>query len=134
MPSRVNRRKRPRPDLQGVEYRCCTSRRVPNFLASVPLTHTGRRPEMTVNTASTTDAGRARKAKHRAMWAFGDYPAVATDLVSSLGPILVGACQVRPGDRVLDVAAGTGNAAIPAAEAGGRVGGRDLTPGPLANR
>src|SRR5215469_11417679 len=128
MPSRVNRGKRPRPDLQGVEYRCCTSRRVPHFLASVPLTHTGRRPEMTVNTASTTDAGRALKAKHRAMWAFGDYPAVATDLVSSLGPILVGACQVRPGDRVLDVAAGSGNAAIPAAEAGASVVASDLTP------
>src|SRR5690242_3464564 len=83
---------------------------------------------MTVNTASTTDAGRALKAKHRAMWAFGDYPAVATDLVSSLGPILVGACQVRPGDRVLDVAAGTGNAAIPAAEAGASVVASDLTP------
>jgi SAM-dependent methyltransferase len=83
---------------------------------------------MTVNTASTTDAGRALKAKHRAMWAFGDYPAVATDLVSSLGPILVGACQVRLGDRVLDVAAGTGNAAIPAAEAGASVVASDLTP------
>jgi SAM-dependent methyltransferase len=83
---------------------------------------------MTVNTASTTDAGRALKKKHRAMWAFGDYPAVATDLVSSLGPILVSACQVRPGDRVLDVAAGTGNAAIPAAEAGASVVASDLTP------
>ena len=60
---------------------------------------------MTANTASTTDAGRALKAKHRAMWAFGDYPAVATDLVSSLGPILVRACQVRPGDRVTTRAA-----------------------------
>ena len=83
---------------------------------------------MTIQTSSTTEAGRALKAKHRAMWAFGDYPAVATDLVSSLGPILVGACQVRPGDRVLDVAAGTGNAAIPAAEAGASVVASDLTP------
>ena len=76
---------------------------------------------MTAQTTSTSDAGRALKAKHRAVWAFGDYPAVATDLVSSLGPILVQACQVRPGDRVLDVAAGSGNAAIPAAEAGASV-------------
>jgi SAM-dependent methyltransferase len=83
---------------------------------------------MTTQTTNTTDAGRALKAKHRAMWAFGDYPAVATDLVSSLGPILVDACQIRPGDRVLDVAAGTGNAAIPAAEAGARVVASDLTP------
>jgi SAM-dependent methyltransferase len=83
---------------------------------------------MTTQTTNTTDAARALKAKHRAMWAFGDYPAVATDLVSGLGPILVEACQVRPGDRVLDVAAGTGNAAIPAAEAGASVVASDLTP------
>src|ERR1700759_2488156 len=83
---------------------------------------------MTTETTSTTEAGRALKAKHRAMWAFGDYPAVATDLVSELGPVLVEACQIRPGDRVLDVAAGTGNAAIPAAEAGASVVASDLTP------
>ena len=83
---------------------------------------------MSIQTSKTTEAGGALKARHRAMWAFGDYPAVATDLVSSLGPILVGACQVRPGDRVLDVAAGTGNAAIPAAEAGASVVASDLTP------
>ena len=83
---------------------------------------------MTTETTSTTEAGRALKARHRAMWAFGDYPAVATDLVSELGPVLVGACGIRPGDRVLDVAAGTGNAAIPAAEAGASVVASDLTP------
>jgi ubiquinone/menaquinone biosynthesis C-methylase UbiE len=83
---------------------------------------------MSIQTTNTAEAGRALKARHRAMWAFGDYPAVATDLVSSLGPILVEACQVRPGDRILDVAAGTGNAAIPAAEAGASVVASDLTP------
>src|SRR6266513_1481393 len=88
----------------------------------------GRRPEMTTETTNTTEAGRALKAKHRAMWAFGDYPAVNTDIVSSLGPILVEACQVRAGDRVLDVAAGTGNAAIPAAETGASVVASDLVP------
>jgi SAM-dependent methyltransferase len=62
------------------------------------------------------------------MWALGDYPAVVTDLVSPLGPVLVGACGIRAGDRVLDVAAGTGNAAIPAAEAGASVVASDLTP------
>src|ERR1700745_73363 len=117
MPRRVNR-----GDVPGhSEYRCCTSRRVPHFLASVQLTDQGRRPEMSIQTSSTTEPGGALKARHRAMWAVGDYPAVATDLISSLGPILVGACQIRPGDRVLDVAAGTGNAAIPAADARARV-------------
>jgi len=79
-------------------------------------------------TATTTEADQALKAKHRAMWALGDYPALAADLVSGLGPILVEACGVGPGDRVLDVAAGSGNAAIPAARAGASVVASDLTP------
>jgi 2-polyprenyl-3-methyl-5-hydroxy-6-metoxy-1,4-benzoquinol methylase len=83
---------------------------------------------MTTETTNTAEAARALKARHRAMWAFGDYPAVVTDLVSPLGPVLAGACGIRPGDRVLDVAAGTGNAAIPAAEAGASVVASDLTP------
>jgi SAM-dependent methyltransferase len=76
----------------------------------------------------TLDADRALKAKHRAMWALGDYPAVAADVVSELGPVLVEACGVRPGERVLDVAAGTGNATIPAALAGAQAVASDLTP------
>jgi ubiquinone/menaquinone biosynthesis C-methylase UbiE len=78
--------------------------------------------------ATPTDADRALKDKHRAMWASGDYGAVATDLIPDLGAILVEACQVAPGDRVLDIGAGTGNAAIPAALAGGDVVASDLTP------
>jgi SAM-dependent methyltransferase len=45
-----------------------------------------------------------------------------------LGPRLVEACGVGPGMSVLDVAAGTGNAAIPAAQAGAEVTASDLTP------
>ncbi len=74
------------------------------------------------------EANRALKAKHRTMWALGDYPAVATQIIADLGPILVDACDLRPGDRVLDVAAGSGNASIPAAEAGAVVVASDLTP------
>jgi len=74
------------------------------------------------------EADRALKDKHRAMWALGDYPAVARDIVGDLGPTLVAACGVRHGDRVLDVAAGSGNAAIPAALAGASVVASDLTP------
>ncbi len=73
-------------------------------------------------------ADRALKARHRAMWALGDYPAVAIDVIPELGPALVAASGVRAGDRVLDVAAGTGNAAVPAALAGARVIASDLTP------
>jgi SAM-dependent methyltransferase len=68
------------------------------------------------------------KEKHRAIWASGDYAAVAADIIASLGPLLVEACGVEPGQRVLDVAAGTGNAAVPAALAGADVTASDLTP------
>src|SRR5690349_18172776 len=68
------------------------------------------------------------KDKHRAVWASGDYAAVAADIIPELGPLLVEACAVRAGQRVLDVAAGTGNAAIPAALAGADVTASDLTP------
>lgn len=68
------------------------------------------------------------KAAHRAMWAMGDYPAVAHDVIPGLGAVLVEACGVQPDVRVLDVASGTGNAAIPAATAGASVVACDLTP------
>jgi SAM-dependent methyltransferase len=45
-----------------------------------------------------------------------------------LGPVLVEACGIRDGMRVLDVAAGTGNASLPAAQRGARVTASDLTP------
>jgi SAM-dependent methyltransferase len=87
---------------------------------------------MTIETTSPTEADRALKVKHRAMWALGDYPALAADIVAGLGPVLVQACHVGPGDRVLDVAAGSGNAAIPAARAGASVVACYLTPELLA--
>lgn len=79
-------------------------------------------------TTTDLEADRALKAKHRTLWASGDYPAVAADLIPALGTELVRACGIRPGDRVLDVAAGSGNAAIPAAALGAVVTASDLTP------
>ena len=68
------------------------------------------------------------KARHRAMWASGDYPSMVETFLTPLGPRLVDACGIGPGMRVLDVAAGTGNASIPAAERGATVTASDLTP------
>ena len=68
------------------------------------------------------------KSAHRAIWASGDYPAVASEVIPGLGSALVRALDVRPGDRVLDIAAGSGNAALPAARAGARVTAADLAP------
>jgi SAM-dependent methyltransferase len=62
------------------------------------------------------------------VWALGDYERVARDLVAPFGPELVAACAIAPGQRVLDVACGTGNVALEAAAAGAEVTGCDLTP------
>jgi SAM-dependent methyltransferase len=76
----------------------------------------------------TVEADRALKAKHRSMWALGDYPGLAAEIIPDLGAVLVEACSVGRGVRVLDVAAGSGNAAIPAAMMGADVVACDLTP------
>ncbi|SDP18414.1 Ubiquinone/menaquinone biosynthesis C-methylase UbiE [Nakamurella panacisegetis] len=68
------------------------------------------------------------KSKHRAIWALGDYDRVSVEVVGGLGPALVEAADIRPGDRVLDVAAGSGNASLPAAARGACVVATDLTP------
>jgi SAM-dependent methyltransferase len=68
------------------------------------------------------------KARHRKMWASGDYPSMVETFLTPLGPRLVEACEIGSGMRVLDVAAGTGNASIPAAAQGAEVIASDLTP------
>lgn len=73
------------------------------------------------------DALAALKATQRAMWSAGDYDSIAERILSA-GRAVVARTGVGPGDRVLDVACGTGNAAVPAAAAGARVAGVDLTP------
>jgi hypothetical protein len=73
---------------------------------------------MTVQTEPTDPAPTADeqlKARHRALWTLGDYSAVADEVIPRLGVELVEAAGVPAGQRVLDVAAGSGNAA------GGRV-------------
>jgi SAM-dependent methyltransferase len=76
----------------------------------------------------TTKPRSELKAKHAAMWASGDYPSMVETFLLPLGPRLVGACALGPGSNVLDVAAGTGNASLPAAQRGAQVTASDLTP------
>lgn len=62
------------------------------------------------------------------VWSSGDYADVADRMIPALGARLVEIAGVGAGQRVLDVAAGTGNAALPAARAGARVTALDITP------
>jgi ubiquinone/menaquinone biosynthesis C-methylase UbiE len=77
---------------------------------------------------NAAEADRVLKSAHRAMWALGDYAAIASEVIPHLGADLAEACGVRRGMRVLDVAAGPGNAAIPAALTGASAVASDLTP------
>lgn len=79
---------------------------------------------MTVLTRTLTDP---LKATHEAIWSSGNYTLVAREVIPALGRTLVDAAGVRPGDRVLDVGAGSGNAAIPAAQRRASVVANDLS-------
>src|SRR4249919_501642 len=63
----------------------------------------------------------------RAAWASGDYAVIGTTL-QLVGEQLAEACDLHWGDRVLDVAAGNGNASLAAARRGCRVTSTDYVP------
>lgn len=67
------------------------------------------------------------KQGQRMMWSAGDYPEVARR-ISSVAELIVERVGAAPGMQLLDVATGSGNVAIPAAQAGAEVTGLDLTP------
>ncbi len=77
---------------------------------------------------TSSSADTELKARHRKMWASGDYPSMVETFLLPLGPRLVDACGIGEGMRVLDVAAGTGNSSIVAAQRGAQVTASDLTP------
>jgi SAM-dependent methyltransferase len=60
-------------------------------------------------------------------WALGDYPLMARRLVPA-AEVVVQHAAIADGERVLDLACGTGNAALLAAELGARVDGIDIEP------
>jgi SAM-dependent methyltransferase len=78
--------------------------------------------------AATAPTDAQVKAKHRAMWASGDYPSMVESWLLPIGTRLADAADVQAGEDVLDVGAGTGNASLHVAERGARVVASDLTP------
>jgi len=84
--------------------------------------------ETASGTGDARELDRELKSATRAAWARGDYHRFARATVWEVGAVLVEACGIAAGQRVLDVAAGTGNVAIRAAEAGAQVVASDLTP------
>ncbi len=73
-----------------------------------------------------TEIGEIRR-RQRATWAAGDYPPMAAHLEPA-SATLVATVGVGEGIRVLDVATGSGNAALVAAALGADVTGLDLAP------
>src|SRR3954452_11516393 len=63
----------------------------------------------------------------RTMWALGDFARAGAEQVI-VGELLARAIDIHPGERVLDVAAGSGNAALAAARRGASVTAPDFVP------
>ena len=62
------------------------------------------------------------------MWATGNYPFMVETFLLPVGERLVDASGIGAGMRVLDVASGSGNAALPASRRGAAVTASDVTP------
>ena len=64
---------------------------------------------------------------NKALWEQGDFIRIAATMRES-GEAVVAGLGITPGMKVLDVACGTGNSAIPAARRGAQVIGVDIAP------
>ena len=69
----------------------------------------------------------ALKAKLKATWIAGDFGQIAKSYAPGAAEF-VSRLNLQPGERVLDVACGTGNLTIPAAKTGASVIGQDIRP------
>jgi len=78
------------------------------------------------NAMSTVDPG-ALKQRQRETWASGDFAVIGTTL-QIVGETLAEAVDVRAGERVVDIAAGNGNATLAAARRFARVTSTDIVP------
>jgi ubiquinone/menaquinone biosynthesis C-methylase UbiE len=93
-------------------------------------------PSTAIRTRTTAASARADfaaiKSRQQATWASGNFAIVGTTL-QIVGESLAEAADVRAGERVIDVAAGNGNAALAAARRFARVTATDYVPALLDN-
>jgi SAM-dependent methyltransferase len=82
---------------------------------------------MSTATVSNAPDYAAIKTRQQATWASGDYASVAAR-IPIVAELLCDTADLRAGDRVLDVATGTGNAALAAARCGSVATGIDYVP------
>lgn len=78
-------------------------------------------------TTTLTPEMEALKAKLKATWSAGDFGQIAKTYAPGAAEF-VNRLNLQPGERVLDVACGTGNLTIPAAKSGASVIGQDVAP------
>jgi ubiquinone/menaquinone biosynthesis C-methylase UbiE len=76
---------------------------------------------------TTTSDFQALKARLKSTWTAGDFGQIAA-VIQPAAEAFIARRTIEPGMRVLDVACGTGNTAIPAARAGATVVGVDIAP------
>ncbi len=79
-----------------------------------------------ITTQPQTDLS-ALKRRQQATWSSGDYAVIGTTLTIT-GELLCEAVELRPGQQVLDVAAGNGNATLAAARRWAEVTSTDYVP------
>jgi len=79
------------------------------------------------NTTTAPAAAPSIKTRQQAMWASGDFAVIGTTL-QIVGELLCEAVDLRAAERVLDVAAGNGNATLAAARRFARVTSTDYVP------
>jgi len=72
-----------------------------------------------LTTPNTPDLA-ALKQRQNATWSSGDYSVIGTTL-QIVGETLAEACDIKCDERVLDIAAGNGNATLAAARRGAQV-------------
>ena len=90
------------------------------------MTTSTRNDPAASKTATSPDFG-AIKQKQRATWSAGDFAVIGTT-ITIVGETLCEAVDLRPGQRVLDVATGSGSTAIAAARRFAEVSGIDYVP------